>query len=1183
MSTLANADSYLVRVNGTLTRTAGTGLLANDSSTLTGPLRIVSNTNPGNGILTLSADGAFTYKPTALFDGSDAFTYTVADASGATATAVARVNVLSSPPIGALDVYETFGASSLTFSGSQGVLGNDASLIGAPLRVVSYSQPVVYGGGGGTPDTISITADGAITITRASNDPAFSTFTYVVSDGFEETSVRSSIGFGLANGGATPDTYVLRPGQMIRVGANDANGIIYNDPSHTAGITDVTIISFDRVSGRDGAFTYSSDGAFTYQAPTLAATETYRYVAVLKPVTTYMGAEVTFYTTNAIPSVTPDAYVTVSNVPLTRDAGGGLLANDFDADVADVVRVSAFTQPAHGAVTVGADGAFSYTPARDYVGPDSFTYTVTDGVTAPAALRPVTVSLDVGATATTPGGAGDADLRLTGTAPSAATSTLPGFNLRLTNSGPGPATNIVVRLTPQGGTLNPNFGPPSTGVYSPAAETWTIPFLDVGTAATLSASLRVTDAATAGIVGEIVQADQPDPDSRPGDGAPLDDDIVYLINAKPAVIPGAVADLSLAGVYGKGAGLGYIDFTVTNPGPSGASGVKVQVAPGAGAVIPFTNLDQGAYDASSGTWSVGTLPRGESAILRAFLNAGAQSATAQVLAQDQRDPDSTPGNGAAGEDDIVVIVDGVVVTPTPPANTNTPPVIAGAVAGQPDAAGAPIRPFATLTVTDPDVGQTETVTVRFAGANGVLSGVGLTGSDGVYTVTGSAAQVQAALQAASFTPAAGRAATTAFTITVTDGIATASDSTTSVIAVAASGNTPPAISGAVAGQPDTAGTPIRPFAALTVSDPDAGQTESVTISFPGANGVLAGGGFAGSNGSYTVSGSLAEVQAALRAVSFTPTAGVSATTAFSVSVSDGIATANDTTTTVVAKASDAGGGAGGGAVGGTGGGGTLMASTSQMLKLDVQATNLSRASAAQLADPTSPLYAQAQAELAIAAALDAGRIGAADAQSQLFQLVDGTTSAANLAYAFFTGRMPTAAGLNFLVNSPANPTDLNDAYFTRFSTDNRYINLAVSLSTGEGAGAARFAADYGGLSLPAAATKAYEAVFGFAPIDGKIAAILSAPVSDGRGGTETRAQYFADLAGGDVTGQKAAVAGWLLSESVKAGFGAYQQANLHFLDALAHGQAVFGVDLLAVYGQLPPLVGVAVPDPTLVG
>ena len=154
---------------------------------------------------------------------------------------------------------------------------------------------------------------------------------------------------------------------------------------------------------------------------------------------------------------------------------------------------------------------------------------------------------------------------------------------------------------------------------------------------------------------------------------------------------------------------------------------------------------------------------------------------------------------------------------------------------------------------------------------------------------------------------------------------------------------------------------------------------------------------------------------------------------------------------------------------------------------------------------------------------------------------------------------------------------MNDAYFQHFNTDNRYINFAVNLGTGVGAGAAAFNAAYGALSLTDAATKAYTAVFGTAPVAGKIDAILNAQVSNGLGGTETRAQYFSDVSGETSIAQKAAVVGFFLSDSLKEG-GTYASADMHFLQDLAHGTAAYNVDLLVAYGPSLTTVGTPTPD-----
>lgn len=220
------------------------------------------------------------------------------------------------------------------------------------------------------------------------------------------------------------------------------------------------------------------------------------------------------------------------------------------------------------------------------------------------------------------------------------------------------------------------------------------------------------------------------------------------------------------------------------------------------------------------------------------------------------------------------------------------------------------------------------------------------------------------------------------------------------------------------------------------------------------------------------------------------------------------------------------------------------------------------------------LYTAKQGLLDLAARVDTGALTLAAAQAQVSHLFDSTTSVATLAYQFFTGRTPLAAGYDYLVSSAANANDLNDAYYARFTAENRFINFAVNLGR-YGEGRAAFEARYGALSLADTLKTAYQEVFGSPADDAKVAAILNAPT--GLPGVATRADYFAyyggDGAGG--VGTKAALVGFLLVEAVKADLGTYAKANDAFLAALAAGSAQFNVDLKAVYGAAgAPMIGV---------
>ncbi|MGH6870647.1 MAG: choice-of-anchor tandem repeat GloVer-containing protein [Rhizomicrobium sp.] len=105
------------------------------------------------------------------------------------------------------------------------------------------------------------------------------------------------------------------------------------------------------------------------------------------------------------------------------------------------------------------------------------------------------------------------------------------------------------------------------------------------------------------------------------------------------------------------------------------------------------------------------------------------------------------------------------------------PVIAGTVAGQGYNDREAIGPFwvgdnAPVSITDPNGGQTETVTVTLSNAtNGTLtnlSGGSYNASTGVYAISGSPDAVTQAVDYLVFDPTQGKALTTTFTISVTD-------------------------------------------------------------------------------------------------------------------------------------------------------------------------------------------------------------------------------------------------------------------------------------------------------------------------------------------------------------------------------------------------------------------------------
>src|SRR5262249_30789830 len=92
--------------------------------------------------------------------------------------------------------------------------------------------------------------------------------------------------------------------------------------------------------------------------------------------------------------------------------------------------------------------------------------------------------------------------------------------------------------------------------------------------------------------------------------------------------------------------------TVTDNGPSGATGVRVTDLLPAGLALVSATPGLGSYDGATGAWTVGALANGARAtlLLAARVTApGPRTNTAAVSAADQFDPDSGNNSASATE------------------------------------------------------------------------------------------------------------------------------------------------------------------------------------------------------------------------------------------------------------------------------------------------------------------------------------------------------------------------------------------------------------------------------------------------------------------------------------------------------------------------------------------------------
>jgi VCBS repeat-containing protein len=359
---VAGADSAAVNQDALLTLTPAQ-LLANDFDVDGDTLVIDSVQGAMNGSVEL-VGGNVEFTPTAGYHGPASFTYTISDGNGGTSTATVNVNVTkaNTPPV-----------------------ANDDSATPAPGTQIGFvSEYYGYRENTDGPNLTSIQQAYSF-INGRSADATFiaTTFDYGAARSFStglgySSNLQTFLGPDAASLSADPGNTsdaIIRMRGFVELDPGTYNFKVSADDGYQIRVDGVIVAEYNQ----NNALHITEHSQFTISTSGLHAVEIVYWdqggYATLKMELSDNNG-LSYDILSSIPTYQTSALTVLEDQSLAIPAGS-LLTNDTDAD-GDALTVVSVQAAVNGSVAlVGGDVVF--TPAPNYNGPASFTYTISDG------------------------------------------------------------------------------------------------------------------------------------------------------------------------------------------------------------------------------------------------------------------------------------------------------------------------------------------------------------------------------------------------------------------------------------------------------------------------------------------------------------------------------------------------------------------------------------------------------------------------------------------------------------------------------------------------------------------------------------------------------------------------------------------------------------------------------------